>query len=82
MDNIVEDADRIGEDMAKITWNYKARDNTNNIKGQTIFEVGTRVISRPDFFPDCPDFICPVRNKVNTNSGRRRARKLYILQNF
>jgi hypothetical protein len=34
------------------------------------------------FFPDCPDLIFPVRNKMNTHSGRRKVRKLYNLRNF
>jgi hypothetical protein len=34
------------------------------------------------YFPDCPDFIFPVRNKMNTHSGWRKFQKFYNLQNF
>jgi hypothetical protein len=34
------------------------------------------------FFPDCPEFIFPVRNKVNTHSGRRESPEVLQLAEF
>jgi hypothetical protein len=44
--------------------------------------VRSRVTNRPDFLMDCPDFISPVQNEMNTHSGRRKVRKFYKLRNL